>query len=40
MVVNLRSAIDNGYEVKKITAYDNFPMTRHVEVVTLITQAE
>ena len=40
MVVNLRSAIDNGYEVKKITAYDNFPMTRHVETVVLMTRTE
>ncbi len=31
---NLRYIQGNGYEVKKIKAFDNFPMTKHTEVVT------
>ena len=33
MVVNLRSALDSGYGIKSIRAYDNFPMTKHIETI-------
>lgn len=40
MVVNLVSAQNAGYEIKSITPYDNFPFTKHVESVVLITRKE
>ena len=33
---NLMYIQGNGYEVKKIKAFDNFPMTKHVETVVLL----
>lgn len=35
---NLMYIQGNGYEVKKIKAFDNFPMTKHVETVVLLSQ--
>ena len=35
---NLMYIQGNGYEVKKIKAFDNFPMTKHVESVVLLTK--
>ncbi|HZK01730.1 MAG TPA: 23S rRNA (uracil(1939)-C(5))-methyltransferase RlmD [Anaerovoracaceae bacterium] len=37
---NLAVATDFGYKVEKLKAYDNFPFTRHVEAVTLLTRSE
>ena len=37
---NLMYIQGNGYEVKKIKAFDNFPMTKHVECITLIEKRE
>ena len=36
MAVNLRLALDNGYVLKRIKAYDNFPMTKHIESCVLL----
>ena len=36
LCINLDSFRANGYEIKSIKAYDNFPMTKHVEAVTLL----
>ena len=36
MVQNLPTAKAFGYEIEKIKAYDNFPFTRHVETVALM----
>ena len=39
LCINLDSFRANGYEIRKIKAYDNFPMTKHIEsVVKLIRQ--
>ena len=38
MAINLKMALENGYEIKSIQAYDNFPMTKHIESVALITK--
>ena len=35
---NLMYIQGNGYEVKKNKAFDNFPMTKHVETVVLLSQ--
>lgn len=35
---NLMYIQGNGYEVKKIKAFDNFPMTKHTETVVLLSQ--
>lgn len=35
---NLMYIQGNGYEVKKIKAFDNFPMTKHVETVVLMSR--
>lgn len=35
---NLMYIQGNGYEVKKIKAFDNFPMTKHVETVCLLSK--
>ena len=35
---NLMYIQGNGYEVKKIKAFDNFPMTKHVETVVLMSK--
>lgn len=40
MMNNLLALKKEGYEVSKFKAYDNFPFTKHVEVVTLLTRAE
>ena len=37
---NLMYIKGNGYEVKKIKAFDNFPMTKHTECITLIEKRE
>lgn len=37
---NLMYIQGNGYEVKKIKAFDNFPMTKHTECITLIEKGE
>ena len=36
LCINLDSFRANGYEIRSIKAYDNFPMTKHVECVTLM----
>lgn len=36
LCINLDSFRANGYEIKSIKAYDNFPMTKHVETCTLL----
>ena len=36
LCINLDSFRANGYEIKQIKSYDNFPMTKHVETVTLL----
>jgi len=36
MAVNLSMAVSQGYEIQKITAYDNFPMTKHTECIALL----
>ena len=36
LCINLDSFRANGYEIKSIKAYDNFPMTKHVECVCLL----
>lgn len=33
LCINLDSFRANGYEIKSIKAYDNFPMTKHVEMI-------
>ena len=38
LVENLRAAKMAGYEAKQITAYDNFPFTKHVETITLLSK--
>ena len=40
MAVNLSTALDNGYVIKYMRAYDNFPMTKHVETVVLMTRTD
>ncbi|MDO4552699.1 MAG: methyltransferase domain-containing protein [Bacillota bacterium] len=35
---NLVSATENGYRVKSVKAYDNFPFTKHVETVCLLSK--
>ena len=39
LCINLDSFRANGYEIKSITAYDNFPMTKHVECIVLMSKA-
>ena len=34
LCINLDSFRANGYEIEQIKAYDNFPMTKHVELIT------
>ena len=36
LCINLDSFRANGYEIKQIKSYDNFPMTKHIEVVARI----
>lgn len=36
LCINLDSFRANGYEIRSIKAYDNFPMTKHVETVCLL----
>lgn len=36
LVENLRAAKMSGYETKHITAYDNFPFTKHTECIALL----
>ena len=36
LCINLDSFRANGYEIRSIRAYDNFPMTRHCECVCLL----
>lgn len=38
LCINLDSFRANGYEIKSIRAYDNFPMTKHIECVTLLSR--
>lgn len=40
MVENLQTAIEAGYEVKIIKAYDNFAFTGHTEAMTLLRQSD
>jgi 23S rRNA (uracil1939-C5)-methyltransferase len=40
MIENLRAARLLGYEALTIKAYDNFPYTKHVECVTLMSRVE
>ncbi|MBR0399670.1 MAG: 23S rRNA (uracil(1939)-C(5))-methyltransferase RlmD, partial [Mogibacterium sp.] len=40
LCINLDSFRSNGYEIKQIKAYDNFPMTKHVETVCLLSKGE
>ncbi len=40
LCINLDSFRTNGYEIKQIKAYDNFPMTKHVECVVLMSRAD
>jgi len=35
---NLRSALMAGYEIKSIKAYDNFPFTKHIESIAVLTK--
>lgn len=37
---NLRYIQGNGYEIKKLKVFDNFPMTKHVERVVLMTKVQ
>ena len=39
LCINLDSFRANGYEIKQIKAYDNFPMTKHCECVCLLSKA-
>ena len=38
LCINLDSFRANGYEIKQIKAYDNFPMTKHVESIVLMSR--
>ena len=38
LVKNLVQFTESGYEVKYVKPYDNFPMTRHVETVVLLSR--
>lgn len=40
LCINLDSFRSNGYEIRQIKAYDNFPMTKHVECVCLMSKKE
>ncbi len=40
LCINLDSFRANGYEIKSIRAYDNFPMTKHVEAVCLLSNTQ
>ena len=37
---NLMYIQGNGYEVKKIKAFDNFPMTKHIECICLLSRKD
>lgn len=39
LCINLDSFRANGYQIRQIKAYDNFPMTKHVECVVLMSKA-
>lgn len=36
---DLKGFVDNGYKVKKVQPFDNFPMTLHTETVVLMSRA-
>lgn len=38
LCINLDSFRSNGYEIKQMKAYDNFPMTKHVESIVLMSR--
>lgn len=40
MAENLVVATESGYVISKIKAYDNFPMTGHVECVVLMSRVK
>lgn len=40
LCINLDSFRANGYEIRQIKSYDNFPMTKHVETVCLMSRVE
>jgi tRNA/tmRNA/rRNA uracil-C5-methylase (TrmA/RlmC/RlmD family) len=40
LCINLDSFRSNGYEIRSIKAYDNFPMTKHVECVVLMSKVK
>lgn len=40
LCINLDSFCANGYEIVSIKAFDNFPMTKHVETVVLMSRAD
>lgn len=40
LCINLDSFRANGYEIRQIKAYDNFPMTKHCECVCLLSRVK
>ena len=40
LCINLDSFRANGYEIKSIKSYDNFPMTKHVDTVVLLSRSK
>ena len=38
MAVNIKNALEEGYRIEHLMAYDNFPMTKHIESVCLLTK--
>lgn len=40
LCINLDLFRELGYEIRQIKAYDNFPMTKHVEAVCLLSRSE
>lgn len=40
MAVNLKTAVMCGYKIENLQAYDNFPFTKHVETVVLMSRCK
>ena len=40
LCINLDSFRANGYEIKSVKAFDNFPMTKHVEACCLLSRKD
>ena len=40
LCINLDSFRANGYEIRSIKAYDNFPMTKHAECICLLSKTD